>query len=259
MPKRQVRREDIPVPGGSGRKFRRVGAEKWESWLEAHIGTPKVYMPFMHKGDLVFDVGANRGVKVYAMRKLGARVIAVEPLAGHPSNLVPHLKYVFGDDPNVTIISQALGAETGTVKLWAHKVFPGYSSTNRGWIMTRPPKDNLIECVVPVTTLDALIERFGEPTFIKIDVEAGEDKVLAGLSIPVAALNFEFHRGFAGVAMKCITRLEKLATYQYNYVHAVRDRFALAHWVSANEIREIIKGLPQDGPDSWGDIYARRG
>ncbi|WP_407664880.1 FkbM family methyltransferase, partial [Micromonospora tarensis] len=34
--------------------------------------------------------------------------------------------------------------------------------------------------VVPVVTVDALVEQYGVPTFAKIDVEGFEDEVLAG-------------------------------------------------------------------------------
>lgn len=239
------------------KKHKRVPPEKWQGWLEEHVGSARVYQPFIEPGDLVFDVGANRGLKTYAMRRLGAKVIAIEPLAGHSSNLVPHLKFVFGDDPNVTIISQAVGAEEGSAEMWAHKIFPGYSSTNWEWSKTRAPRKSLIKIIVPMTTLDKLIERFGEPTFIKVDVEAGEDKVLAGLSRPVAAINFEFHRFLMAVALDCITMLEALGTYQYNYVHAVQDKFVQKCWVSAGKMRDILTALPQKGPNSWGDVYAR--
>ena len=45
---------------------------------------------------------------------------------------------------------------------------------------------------VAVTTLDALIARFGVPAFIKIDVEGAEPDVLAGLSHAVPVLSFEY-------------------------------------------------------------------
>ena len=38
-----------------------------------------LYRPFVRPGDLVFDIGAHVGDRVAAFRRLGARVVAVEP------------------------------------------------------------------------------------------------------------------------------------------------------------------------------------
>ena len=38
------------------------------------------------------------------------------------------------------------------------------------------------EVTVPMLTMDALVERFGLPFYIKIDVEGYEDQVIAGLT-----------------------------------------------------------------------------
>ena len=46
--------------------------------------------------------------------------------------------------------------------------------------------------VVPVTTLDALIDRYGLPAFCKIDVEGFEEAVVRGLSRPIPSVSFEF-------------------------------------------------------------------
>ena len=39
----------------------------------------RLYARFVQPGDLVFDVGAHVGDRVAAFRRLGARVVAVEP------------------------------------------------------------------------------------------------------------------------------------------------------------------------------------
>ena len=39
----------------------------------------RLYGQFVRPGDLVFDVGAHVGDRIAAFRRLGARVVAVEP------------------------------------------------------------------------------------------------------------------------------------------------------------------------------------
>ena len=39
----------------------------------------RLYSRFVQRGDLVFDVGAHVGDRVASFRRLGARVVAIEP------------------------------------------------------------------------------------------------------------------------------------------------------------------------------------
>src|SRR6184192_1380228 len=68
---------------------------------------------FVRPGDLVFDVGAHVGDRVASFRRLGARVVAVEP---QPA-LVTTLKLLYGRDPTVTIEPVAIGAHMGEIEL----------------------------------------------------------------------------------------------------------------------------------------------
>src|SRR4249919_2029820 len=73
----------------------------------------RLYGSFVRPGDLVFDAGAHVGDRVAAFRRLGARVVAVEP---QPA-LVRTLRLLYGRDDKVVVEPVALGAAPGTVEL----------------------------------------------------------------------------------------------------------------------------------------------
>src|SRR5215468_7419016 len=71
------------------------------------------YARFVARGDLVFDIGSHVGDRVGAFRRLGARVIAVEP---QPA-LAKTLRLLYGRDRAVTVVECAVGREAGAVPL----------------------------------------------------------------------------------------------------------------------------------------------
>src|SRR5947208_7639574 len=71
----------------------------------------RLYGQFVHAGDLVFDVGAHVGDRVGSFRRLGARVVAVEP----QPQLVRMLKLLYARDRDVIIEPVAIDREGGPV------------------------------------------------------------------------------------------------------------------------------------------------
>lgn len=217
----------------------------------------RLYAPFIHPGSLCFDVGAHVGNRVRCWRGLGARVVAIEP---HP-DLVTVLRWLYGRDAQVSIVAAGLGARAGRAALladghnltvatlspdWARRM--GSDPAFRG-IAWRP------QAQVEVTTLDALIARFGRPDFVKIDVEGLEPEVLTGVSEPLPALSFEYLAAAPEAALACIERLESLAAYRYNWSPGESHRLASAAWLDAEAIRGVLADLAA-GSGS-GDVYAR--
>ena len=216
----------------------------------------RLYAQFVQRGDLVFDVGAHVGDRIGAFRRLGARVVAVEP---QPA-LVRTLKLIYGRDRGVMIEPVAVGASAGTLELKLNLDNPTVSTASRdflnaargapGWegqAWTRAVE-------VPVTTLDALVARHGAPAFIKIDVEGFEAEALAGLTQPVAALSFEFTTIQREVAAACITRCAVLGYRRFNA--ALGESHALVHprWLTGTEIAQWLAALPPEA--NSGDVYA---
>jgi hypothetical protein len=71
----------------------------------------RLYGEFVRSGDLVFDVGAHVGDRTACFRRLGARVVAVEP----QPLLVRTLKILYGRDRAVAIEPVAVGRDAGTL------------------------------------------------------------------------------------------------------------------------------------------------
>jgi len=217
----------------------------------------RLYGQFIKPGDLVFDVGAHVGDRVAAFRRLGAKVIAIEP---QPA-LVKVLKLIYGRDRAVTIEPVAVGREPGTLDLRLNLDNPTVSTASdafvraagaaRGWegqAWTRTVR-------VPVVTLDALMARHGVPSFIKIDVEGFEAEALAGLNRSVPALSFEFTTIQRDVATAAIARAAALGHDRFNAALGESQTLVHARWQSAEEIACWVAALPHAA--NSGDIYAQ--
>src|SRR5258708_19975672 len=72
----------------------------------------RLYGSFVAAGDLAFDIGAHVGDRIAVLRRLGARVVAVEP---QPA-LVKTLKLLYGRDRAVAIEPVAIGRGAGMAK-----------------------------------------------------------------------------------------------------------------------------------------------
>lgn len=216
-----------------------------------------LYSRFVKAGDVVFDIGAHVGDRVSSFRRLGARVVAVEP----QPLLVCALRHIHGVDKNVMILPFAAGAEDGeqVLKINTHNptvstlsdAFPRDAAGAIGW----EGQSWDASTVVPTITLDRLIGRFGVPAFIKIDVEGYEDEVLAGLSHPVRGLSFEWTAIARDVATRAVERLSALGHYSYDMALGESQQLTFKRWTGVNDILHHLAQLPPEA--NSGDVYAR--
>ncbi|MEM7022054.1 MAG: FkbM family methyltransferase, partial [Pseudomonadota bacterium] len=152
------------------------------------------YGALVRDGDLVFDIGAHVGNQSRCLAGLGARVVAIEP----QPEFARWLRWLFRSDRRITVVETAIGAKTGSAQLFQSPRTPTVATLSADWIdsvrkaesFARVAWDEPVE--VPVTTLDALIDRYGMPRFCKIDVEGYEAEILRGLSQPIELLSFEY-------------------------------------------------------------------
>jgi FkbM family methyltransferase len=216
-----------------------------------------LYAPFVRPGDLVFDIGAHVGDRIAAFRRLGARVVAVEP---QPA-LVKTLRLFYGRDRQVAIEAAAVGCQVGEIELSLNIDNPTVSTASADFIAAAAGAPGWQDqnwgkrLRVPLTTLDALIARHGVPAFIKVDVEGFEAEALAGLTRPVAALSFEFTLIQRDVARACIARCRALGYTRFNAVLGESQKFEHGGWIDADALVHWLEALPAEA--NSGDVYAR--
>lgn len=216
------------------------------------------YSKFLKSGDLAFDVGSHVGNRALIWSILGVRVVAIEP----QELFAKFLDLLFTHNSKVTVLPIGLGRECSRQHLLVSDKTPTVSSVESSWcegvrIDSRFTKIdwNRRECV-NIKRLEDLIEEYGKPKFCKIDVEGNELGVLLGLNSAIDAMSFEYLPFLKNTAVKCIERIETLATYVYNWSETESMKFKNSKWVSAEQM--IAQVLKFKTTARSGDIYAKR-
>jgi FkbM family methyltransferase len=213
------------------------------------------YSQFVSSGDLVFDIGANRGDRTELFVQMNARVVAVEPIKRMAARLRSIFRY-----STVTVEPVGVGSQPGTLPL--HVCSLNECSSFSGEFIQALSKVHgnfnweQVD-VVPIVTMDTLVKQHGSPAFVKIDVEGFEKEVLAGLTVPVPALSFEVHPFDAITTVGAVSEcLAKLGRYEFNLSLEESFAFVLPQWVDGSGALRTIQDLP---PSTWTylDVYAR--
>ncbi len=215
--------------------------------------TQRMYRQFVQDGDLVFDVGAHTGGRTAAFLALGATVVAVEP----QESCVATLRKRYGQNARVEIVPHAVAEVERDGELFVCSRATTVTTMSPDWMEGRFA-DYEWDRVQPIrtTTMDALVSRYGIPSFCKIDVEGLEYEVLRGLSTPIPALSIEFVSERLEATHRCVNRLEEIGYRRFSYSLGESGQLETQPHepMSRADLATTLSGFV--GTLVWGDVYA---
>lgn len=131
-------------------------------------------------GNLVFDVGSNIGQYALLFGDVvgeKGKVICLEP---DPKNFAfLQFNINMNSVKNSEALNVGIGSEEATLKFYRDTTTGGRRGSFEMEFVGDSYEGSSLD--VPVITLDSLIEKHGEPDFMKIDVEGHEMNVLSGI------------------------------------------------------------------------------
>ncbi len=172
--------------------------------------------------NLIFDIGFNTGKFTQACfeKYPACQIVAVE------AN--PHLCKNIPNTDNFVLLNYLVSSESNKeIDFYVSYKYNGISTASTKWKeSSRFAKgskyvgiENNIwdERPIPVKsiTLDLMIETYGVPDFIKIDVEGYELEVLSGLTHKAKVICFEWTEENTDTLLKCINHLESIGYSEF--------------------------------------------
>ena len=207
---------------------------------------------------LIFDIGFNKGEFTDAcIDKIpGCEIIGVE------AN-----KDLFYDAPkreNLTLLNRLVAAtdneeieffvEFGQTGIsTASKDFMENSRFAKGSKYLRPKSGNWTKAgKVSSITLDTLIEQYGSPDVIKIDVEGYEHQVILGLSKKTGKICFECHEEESEKLNKIIEHLHQIGYNEFGFIGYLEEKDAFVTLTYSEQGDPYL--VEPDDYYSWNDL-----
>jgi FkbM family methyltransferase len=207
---------------------------------------------------LIFDIGANLGNTVKIFTKVSEKVVAFEP---NPI-LIYGLKEMFKND-NVVVDTRGLSNKVGK-KIFNISYADSVSTFSQDWIRnSRFSKKTKWDypTEVETTTLDNIIDEYGVPDYVKIDVEGYEYEVISSLTkfLPETLFSFEWAEEMKNKIFLTVEYVNNLGYKSFAYTEGDDVLFDnQLNWLSYQDILNEIELFRPNRKIRWGMIYFKK-
>ena len=203
----------------------------------------KFHKNFLVPGKLIFDLGANMGDKSHIFSFFTKKIILYEP----EEILIDKLKLRFRKYKSIIIISKLVTDKIGESTFYSILGNESYSSILKNY---NKDFDHLKNVEVTTkkkitTTLNFEIEKYGTPSYIKIDCEGAENLILKNLDYKIDIISFEANLPkFLDNTLEIIDNLGNKFNYLFNIRKNEKFTFSFEKNVSLKVMKNFLISEP---------------
>jgi len=201
---------------------------------------------------MFFDIGANIGRWAYENMNAADSIICVEASPTTFARLESN-----NNTTKITYLNYAVCDNSGEdITFYDCTSADVLSTLNKEWLTAETSRfynEPYTEIKCRTITLDSLIQTYGVPSLIKIDVEGGEYECIKSLHTKVDTLCFEWASETNHITFKCLDYLLGLG---YTKFHIQRTDMYTYRPSSYTDITTVKEELAQSIPkQDWGMIW----
>jgi FkbM family methyltransferase len=202
---------------------------------------------------MFFDIGANIGKWSHVNSSSASKIISVE------ADPETYRKLTLSCAPYSNIICEnyAVCDNSGQdITFYKCTSADTISTLNRDWLASPTSRFNkypFIEIKCKTITIDSLIDKYGMPSLIKVDVEGGEFQCIRSLTRKVDNLCFEWASETNEITLQCLDYLQTLGFTQFFLQYEDSYTFRPSAYTSLTSVKEtLLRTTPKK---EWGMMW----